>query len=259
MSVLYQVEDHVAVVMLNRPEAMNAIDPETAAELRDIWARIAADGDVRCVILTAAGERAFCTGSDLKKTMPPKEGVAELAFGARTAPHLLANMELVKVPILCALNGYAVGGGLELALACDVRIASENAKVGLPEVCIGSLPGGGGTQRLPRAIGLSNAMHLLLTGDIVDAQEALRVGLVSKVTAAAALQDEARRIARRIAGNAPLAVRAIRRLVLEGLDMPLDQAVAHEFMAFGLLRDSQDRIEGRLAFQEKRKPVFQGK
>ena len=259
MSVIYQMHDHIAVVMLNRPEAMNAIDPETAAELRELWEHIAADGDVRCVILTGAGERAFCTGSDLKKTMPPKEGVAELSFGARTMPHLLANMERVKVPIICAINGYAVGGGLELALACDIRIASENARMGLPEVCIGSLPGGGGTQRMPRAIGLSNAMHLLLTGDIVDAQEALRLGLVSKVCSAAMLQDEAHKIAQRIAGNAPLAVRAIRKLVLEGLDMPLDQAISHEFMAFGLLRDSQDRIEGRLAFQEKRKPVFQGK
>ncbi|HTK00695.1 MAG TPA: enoyl-CoA hydratase/isomerase family protein [Bordetella sp.] len=259
MSVIYEVQDNIAVVRLNRPEAMNAIDPETAAELRAIWLRIAGDATVRCVILTAAGERAFCTGSDLKKTMPPKEGVAQLTFGAAATPHLLENMDKVKVPIICAINGYAVGGGLELALACDIRIASGNARVGLPEVCIGSLPGGGGTQRLPRAIGLSNAMLLLLTGDIVDAQEALRVGLVSKVTDAGALLDEARRIAARIAGNAPLAVGAIKRLVQEGTDMPLAQAMSHETMAFGLLRDSEDRIEGRLAFQQKRKPVFQGK
>ncbi|HTK02190.1 MAG TPA: enoyl-CoA hydratase-related protein [Bordetella sp.] len=259
MSVIYEVEGNIAIITLNRPESMNAIDPEAAAELRETWARIATAADVRCVVLTAAGERAFCTGSDLKKTMPPKEGVAELTFGKTTTPHLLANMDLVRVPIICAINGYAVGGGLELALACDIRIASEHARVGLPEVCIGSLPGGGGTQRLPRMIGLSDAMYLLLTGEIVDAQEALRMGLVTKVTTAGDLRETALGIARRIAGNGPLAVSAVKQLVAEGLDMPLARAMAHESMAFGLLRDSQDRIEGRLAFQQKRKPAFQAK
>ncbi len=259
MSLLYQVKNSVGIITLNRPEAMNAIDPETLRELRECWLDISQDANLRCVILTAAGSRAFCTGSDLKKTMPPPEGIAELTFGAETTPHLLDGMELVKIPILCAINGYAVGGGLELALACDLRIASRNAKFGLPEVRIGSIPGGAGTQRLPRIIGLSNAMHMLLTGAVVEAEEAHRIGLISHLVESDALMEEAIVIADAIAGNAPLSVRAIKQLVNDGLEMPLDQAIAHEAFVFGILRDSHDRIEGRKAFQEKRKPVFEGR
>jgi E-phenylitaconyl-CoA hydratase len=259
MTLLHEVRDGVAVVTLNRPEAMNAIDPETAAQLRNQWRSIAQDKQVRCVILTATGTRAFCTGSDLKKTMPPKEGVAELSFGTKTVEHLLDGMDQVKVPIICAVNGYALGGGLELALACDIRIAGASAKFGLTEVCIGSIPGGAGTQRLPRIIGLSNAMHLLLTGEIVDAAEALRVGIVSRLVPDEELMNAARAVAAKIAGNAPLSVTAVKRLVYDGLEQPLDQAVRHEAMVFGILRDSHDRIEGRKAFQEKRKPDFQGR
>lgn len=259
MTLGYDVGDGIATITLNRPEAMNAIDPETAAELRERWRAIALDASVRCVILTGTGTRAFCTGSDLKKTMPPRQGVAELSFGPQTTPHLLDGIDAVRVPIICAVNGYALGGGLELALACDIRIAGRSARFGLTEVCIGSIPGGAGTQRLPRTIGLSNAMHLLLTGEIVDAAEALRVGLVSRLVPDAELPEAARAIAARISGNAPLAVAAVKRLVRDGLEMPLDEAVRHEAMVFGVLRDSHDRIEGRKAFQEKRKPNFQGR
>lgn len=259
MSLLYQVRNAVGIITLNRPEAMNAIDPETLAQLRDCWEKIGQDPALRCIILTATGTRAFCTGSDLKKTMPPKEGIAQLTFGAETAAHLLDGMDQVKIPIVCAINGFAIGGGLELALACDLRIASKNAKFGLPEVCIGSIPGGAGTQRLPRIIGLSNAMHMLLTGTIVDACEAHRVGLISHLVDQADLMPEALAIADRIAANAPLSVRAIKRLVEDGMDMPLDQAVKHEAFVFGILRDSHDRIEGRKAFQQKRKPAFEGR
>ncbi len=258
MSLTITIHDGIAVVTLNRPEAMNSIDPETRAALRDAWARIACDDAVRVAILTGAGEKAFCTGSDLKKTMPPKESFAELTFGRAEPEHLLAGMTMDK-PLLCAINGYAMGGGMELALACDIRIASTNAQFALSEVRIGSIPGAGGTQRLPRAVGLSNAMLLLLTGDRVDAAEALRIGLVSQVVEPAALMDTALGIARRIAGNAPLSVRAIKRLVREGMEMPLDNAIATERYAFGLLRDTEDRIEGRKAFQEKRPPVYKGR
>ncbi|UIP18413.1 enoyl-CoA hydratase/isomerase family protein [Achromobacter deleyi] len=237
---------------------MNAIDPETRAELRGAWARIAADDSIRAVILTGSGDKAFCTGSDLKKTMPPKESFAELTFGRSQSDHILAGMDIAQ-PIICAINGHAIGGGLELALACDIRIAAENASFGLSEVRLGSIPGGGGTQRLPRTIGASSAMLLLLTGDRVDAQEALRLGLVSQVTAPQDLIKTATGIARRIAANAPLAVRAVKRLVREGMDMPLEGAIGLERYAFGLLRDTEDRIEGRRAFQEKRAPDFRGR
>lgn len=258
MTLLYEVRDGVAIITLNRPEAMNSIDPQARVDLRSTWARAAQDDAVRCIVLTGAGEKAFCTGSDLKKTMPPKESVAQLTFGRAHSEHLLAGMEMDK-PIICAINGYAMGGGMELALACDVRIASENAQFALSEVRIGSIPGGGGTQNLPRLIGRSDAMLMLLTGDRVDAAQALRTGLVSKVVPAAQLLEEALTIARRIAQNAPLSVRAVKRLVRDGAALPLDQAIAMENYVFGMLRDTEDRIEGRLAFQEKRPPVYRGR
>jgi E-phenylitaconyl-CoA hydratase len=258
MPLLYEIREGVAIITLNRPEAMNSIDPETRAELRQAWQRAAEDDAVRCVVLTGAGEKAFCTGSDLKKTMPPKESPAQLTFGQAQSNHLLAGMEMDK-PILCAVNGYAMGGGMELALACDVRIASENAQFALSEVRIGSIPGAGGTQNLPRLIGRSDAMLMLLTGDRVDAQEALRTGLVSKVVPQAQLLETALAIASRIAQNAPLSVRAVKRLVRDGAGLPLDQAMAMESYVFGMLRDTEDRIEGRRAFQEKRPPVYRGR
>jgi E-phenylitaconyl-CoA hydratase len=161
--------------------------------------------------------------------------------------------------MICAVNGYALAGGMELALACDIRIASVNAQFGQSEVCVGSIPAAGGTQRLPRMVGLSDAMLMMLTGDRIDAEQALRIGLVSRVVPLEDLGRTAREIALRIAANAPLAVRAVKRLVREGLDLPLLSAIQSEQFALGLLRDTQDRIEGRLAFQEKRRPVYRGR
>lgn len=258
MSVIVEVADHVATITLNRPEAMNSIDPEMRRELKQVWARIHADDAIRVAILTGAGEKAFCTGSDLKKTMPSGDSFARATFGQAESDHLLAGLTTDK-PLLCAINGYAMGGGMELALACDIRIASDNAQFALSEVRIGSIPGAGGTQRLPRAIGASSAMLMLLTGDRIDAAEALRIGLVSKVVPAAELLPAAQAIARRIAQNAPLAVRAVKRLVQQGMDMPLPAAMDTERYVFGLLRDTEDRIEGRRAFQEKRTPAYQGR
>lgn len=252
------VVDHVATLTLNRPEAMNSIDPEMRAELHAAWIRINEDDAIRVAVLTGAGDKAFCTGSDLKKTMPPKESFAELTFGRSHSGHLLEGLNTDK-PLICAINGYAMGGGMEIALACDIRLASENAVFALSEVRIGSIPGAGGTQRLPRAIGTSDAMLMLLTGDRVDANEALRIGLVSKVLPRDELLPAALTIAQRIAQNAPLSVRAIKRLVYSGKDMPLPAALDSERLAFGLLRDTEDRIEGRRAFQEKRKPAYQGR
>jgi E-phenylitaconyl-CoA hydratase len=257
MGVLYEVADRVATITLNRPEALNSLDPESLVELNDAFQRANADADVRVVILTGTGGKAFCTGSDLKKTMPPKESFAELTFGRPKWLYPFAGMEIDK-PTVCAVNGYALAGGMELALACDIRIASTNAQFGQSEVCIGSIPAAGGTQRLPRMIGMSDAMLMMLTGYSISAEEALRIGLVSRIVPPDDLIAVAREIALRIAGNAPLAVRAVKRLVRDGMDMPLLAAIQAEQFALGLLRDSEDRLEGRRAFQEKRKPNYQG-
>ncbi len=258
MPVSIEVKDFVATVLLDRPEAMNALDLESVSELHAAWDRISNDDSIRVAILTGAGERAFCTGADLKKTMPPRESFAELHFGAAKTQAGLANLQTGK-PVIAAINGFALGGGLELALQCDIRIASNNAVFGLPEVCIGSIPGAGGTQRLIRAIGQSDAMLMLLTGSRIDAVEALRIGLVSRVVAAADLQELAQALARQIAGNAPLAVLAVKRLATMGRELNLPAGLELEQQAFGVLRDSEDRLEGRRAFSEKRKPAFKGR
>jgi E-phenylitaconyl-CoA hydratase len=244
----FTARDNVAVITLNRPEAMNALDPQTRDELATCWLRAGEDNAIRVVILTGAGDRAFCTGADLKKTMPPKESFAQLTFGAEEDDY--AGFGSDK-PSICAINGFALGGGLELALACDIRIAADTARFGLP--------GAGGTQRLPRAIGRSDAMLMLLTGDTIDSAEALRIGLVSRVVPRAALLDEAHAIAARIAANAPLAVRAAKRVAVHGADLPLSDGIRAERAAWGLLRDTRDRIEGRLAFQQKRAPHYEGR
>ncbi len=258
MPVDITVQDQVAVAVLNRPEAMNSVDPEMRDAIYAMWDRVQQDDDVRVLIITGAGEKAFCTGSDLKKTMPPKESYAELLIGRNSPGNMLHKFGTDK-PVICAVNGYAVGGGMELALACDICIASTNAKFGLTEAKIGSLPGSGGVQRLPRTVGKSDAMLMLLTGDTVDAAEALRLGIVSRVVAPSELLPTAKDIALRIAANGPLSVKALKRLVNMGLDMPLAHALEMDKLMFGLLRDTEDRIEGRKAFQEKRKPKYKGR
>lgn len=258
MTIDLTVRDGIAEIVLNRPEALNAIDPEMRAELGRTWARVHEDDDIRVAILTGAGDRAFCVGSDLKRTPPPPESYAQRAFGQPTSDHLLASLRTDK-PLICALNGLAVGGGLEIALACDIRIAAETASFGLSEVRVGSIPGAGGTQRLPRMINTSTAMQMLLTGDRIDAAEAWRVGLVSELCSPEHLLPRAREIAARIAANAPLAVRAVKRLVQQGGSLPLDTAMDMENYVWGLLRDTEDRLEGRRAFQEKRPPEYRGR
>ena len=257
MPVTMEVRDFIATVTLDRPEAMNAIDSESAAQLHEAWNEISIRKDVRVGILTGAGERAFCTGADLKKTMPPAESFAELHFGPRVGLPPVSTLRTPK-PMIAAINGFALGGGLEMAMLCDIRIAASTAVFGLPEVCIGSIPAGGGTQRIVRAVGQSDAMLMLLTGERIDAQEALRIGLVSRVVPSAELLATAHSIARCIASNAPLAVAAAKRLAEVGRELPLAAGLELEQQSFGNLRDSEDRIEGRRAFAEKRAPSFQG-
>ncbi|HSJ27199.1 MAG TPA: enoyl-CoA hydratase/isomerase family protein [Acidimicrobiia bacterium] len=257
MAVDVIVHDRIATVTLNRPDAMNSIDPAMRSGLHAAWQRIASDDEIRVAIITGAGDRAFCAGADLKNTPPPAESHAALTFGD-TRDHILHGLDTDK-PLVCAINGHAVGAGLEIALACDIRIAATGAKFGLPEVKVGSVPGAGGTQLLPRTVGRSNAMQMLLTGELIDAETALRWGLVSEVHDLEALRDRARALAERIAANAPLSVRAVKRLASRGLDVPLPTGMEMERYVFGLLRDSEDRLEGRKAFQEKRPPEYRGR
>ncbi|HEY2255968.1 MAG TPA: enoyl-CoA hydratase-related protein [Variovorax sp.] len=252
------LEDKVCVCELNRPHAMNSIDPEMRQELYAFYDRIKKDNDIHVVIFTGAGDKAFCTGADLKKTMPTDESYAETLLGKGDPGSAFLGLETDK-PIICAVNGYALAGGTELLLACDIAIASENAKFGLTEVRRGTIPWGGSMQRLPRSIAKTDAMLLLLTGDTIDAHEALRMGLVSKVVPHVQLMPTALEIGRRIARNAPLAVRAVKQLVVQGQDLPLVHALHIDKYMYGLLKDTEDRIEGRRAFAEKREPVWKMK
>jgi len=256
MGVDFKQEGHVAYITLNRPEAMNSLDPEAISRLTEIWQEVKNNPDIRVSILTGAGEKAFCTGTDMKKTPPPEECMA--AIYLRDGHPILPHMKMWK-PIICAINGYAVGGGLELALACDLRITSSKAKFGLTEVKVASLAGLNGTQCLPRAIPRAVAMKMLLTGELIDAQEAFRVGLVSDVVEPADLADLARKYAEKIAGNAPLSVKAVKQAVVMGMDLPLDHALAFSHLLWGILRDTEDRKEGFQAFAEKRAPEYKGK
>ena len=256
MGVDFVKEDHVAYITLNRPKAMNSLDPESVQRLGEIWDEVKNDNDVRVSVLTAAGEKSFCTGTDMKKTPPPTECMASTWL--RDGQPILPAMKMWK-PIICAINGYAIGGGLEMALACDMRIASSNAKFGLTEVKVASLAGLNGTQCLPRAIPQAVAMKMLLTGEMIDAEEALRVGLISDIVEPDGLQDLAKKYASKIAANAPLSVKAAKQAAVMGLEMPLDQGIAFSHLLWGVLRDTEDRKEGFSAFAEKRAPQWQGK
>ena len=255
MGVDFIKEGHVAYVTLNRPDAMNALDPESAERLGEIWTEVKKDDDIRVSVLTGAGEKAFSTGTDMKKTPPPTECMA--ASYLREGLPIVPQMKMWK-PIIAAVNGYAVGGGLEMALACDLRIASTKAKFGLTEVKVASLAGLNGTQCLPRAIPQAVAMKMLLTGDLIDAQEALRVGLVSDVVEPAELEGLAKSLAEKIAGNAPLSVKAAKMAIVTGMDLPLDHGIALSNLLWGVLRDTDDRKEGFKAFAEKRAPQWRG-
>jgi len=256
MSLVYEKHGRVALVRLNRPDAMNSIDGSTRDALRNVWEEISADDGIWASILTGTGEKAFCTGADLKNPFPAPDSFAQQLF-TTGKPNLTDGMDMIK-PLICAINGHAIGGGLEIAMACDLRIASETASFGLSEAKIGSLPGAGGTQRLPRLIPHAIAMKMLLTGERIDAREAHRVGLISDVLTADRLLPFAFELAEKICANAPLSVRAVKMLANRGAEMSLGDGLALEASIFGLLRDSEDRKEGRRAFAEKRKPHYKG-
>lgn len=252
MKVIFEKKGPVAYVTINRPERLNACDFETYTRLTDIWAEFRDDKQLRVAIFTGAGERAFCAGSDIKSNYVEKHGVE----GARTPYSVM--LELTK-PIISAINGHANGGGLEQALACDIRVAAHHAQFGLGEVRLGWLPGGGGTQRLPRLIPLGRALEMLYTGKRIDAQEALRLGLVDYVVPMPELISRCEEIAHEICKSAPLAVQRIKEVALRGLDLPLAEGIKLEHDRYDSLTKTEDAKEGALAFAEKRSPNWKGR
>jgi enoyl-CoA hydratase len=250
-------EEGIAVLTVSRPDKLNALNARTVEELDAAFAALGADAEVKGVILTGAGEKAFVAGADIGELA--RLAPAEARAAARKGQAVLARIERLPKPVVAAINGFALGGGCELALACHVRVASENARLGTPEVKLGLMCGYGGTQRLPRLVGRGRALELLLTGEMVDAQEALRIGLVNRVVPKERLLEEAEALLRKMLANAPVSLRYTLEAVAAGLEMPLEEAQNLEATLFGVLCSSEDREEGTKAFLEKRPARFKGK
>ncbi len=245
-TVIYTKKDHIAYITLNRPEADNIINQQLAQELEDVCRGINQDEDIYVVTLTGAGDKAFCGGSQLELE---KSGSG---YSAATA------IASIDRPIIAAINGDALGQGLELALSCDIRLASDKARFGFPQVAQGLIPFDGGTQRLPRIVGRGKALELILTAETITAEEALEIGLVNKVVSGANLAAEAEALAKTIASKGPIALRYIKEAVNKGLDLTLDQGLRLEADLYFLLHTTADRTEGITAFLKKRPPKFKG-
>ena len=256
-NLLVERDDAVLTVTVNRPKVLNALNAQTLAELNRVMDEAAQDAAVRVVILTGAGEKSFVAGADINElaVMTPVEGREHARKGQRVFDHI----ERLGKPVIAAVNGFALGGGCELAMACTIRIAADHAKFGQPEINLGLIPGYAGSQRLPRLVGRGRAQELLLLGDMISADEAWRIGLVNRVVPAAQLLEEARTVAQALAQKAPVAARYILDAVAAGADMAFADAEDHEATLFGLVSATDDMREGTRAFLEKRKPVFSGK
>ncbi len=255
-TLLFELSDGIARITVNRPDKLNALNTTVISELGDAITRVESDAAVRGVILTGAGSKAFVAGADITELaeQSPIEGKARSLLGQQ----VFRRLEGCGKPVIAAVNGYALGGGCELAMACHIRIASEQARFGQPEVKLGIGPGYGGTARLPRLVGRGRALELLLTGAMIDAAEAYRIGLVNRVVPADKLLEEAQTMLRSILENGPLAIQACLEAVNAGMETSLDQALLLEANHFGLLSSSADMQEGTKAFVEKRKPAFKG-
>jgi enoyl-CoA hydratase len=256
-TLLLERSDVYAVVTLNRPKVMNALNRAMFADLDEVFTALAGDSAVRAILLSGAGEKAFAAGADIGElaTLSAAEG-QQIALQGQG---VFRKIETCGKPVIAAIQGFALGGGCELAMACTIRIASEHARLGQPEVKLGLVPGYGGTQRLPRLVGKGAALKLLLTGDMVDAEEAFRIGLVDEVVPAEALMPRAETLARAIAQQAPLAVTACLRAVEGGFDLPIEAGLELEASLFGLACATEDKAEGTRAFLEKRAPAWQGR
>jgi enoyl-CoA hydratase len=256
-NILVEIREPLATVTLNRPKVLNALNQATFTELEGAFTALAANEGVRAVLITGMGEKAFAAGADIQElaTLSPTEGQQLAARGQR----IFDLIEGCGTPVIACINGFALGGGCELAMACTLRLASETAKLGQPEVKLGLLPGYGGSQRLPRLIGKGAALKLLLTGEIISAVEALRLGLVDEVVPAEELLRRGEALALAISANAPLAVRHTIAAVHAGYDLPLRQALDLEASLFGLCCATEDKAEGVRAFLEKRAAAWKGR
>jgi enoyl-CoA hydratase len=256
-TLLVATNDGVCTVTINRPDKLNALNSQVMRELDELFTALAADPQVKGVILTGAGEKAFVAGADIGElaTQSPVDGKEHTLRGQA----VLERIETLGKPVIAAINGFALGGGCEIAMACHVRVASENAKLGTPEVKLGIMCGYGGTQRLARLVGRGRALELLLTGEMIDAAEAYRIGLVNKVVPRDGLLAEAEALLRRMLANGPLSLRFTLEAVRAGHELPLAQGLFLEATLFGLICASEDKREGTTAFLEKRPPKFQGR
>ncbi|GAC1540676.1 MAG: enoyl-CoA hydratase-related protein [Vulcanimicrobiaceae bacterium] len=250
--------DGIATVTLDRPKVLNALNFAMVRELCDALATLEADDAVRVVILTGSGDRAFAAGADIGELSALPSAIDGVAV-ARSGQALTLQIERMRTPVIAAVNGFALGGGCELAMACDIRIASDGARFGQPEVNLGLLPGYGGTQRTARLLGRGTAMYLCLTGEMVDATEALRVGLVQRVVPHATLLAECKRVAALIAAKAPLAIAATKRAIDDGIALSTEAGLEIEALHFGTLVGTADFAEGTQAFLAKRPAAFVGK
>jgi (E)-benzylidenesuccinyl-CoA hydratase len=258
LSLLYEKKDTIAIITLNRPEVLNAMNPDMAGKLLQAWLDFSNDPNLAVLIVTGAGGKAFCVGADIKDRDQTGRDPHVSDFwgpGLRTP---MRGVELYK-PVIAAINGYCLGGGLELALVCDIRIASESAQFGQPEIKRGIFPGMGATQRLPRTMPYNWAAELLFTGESIDAGEAYRIGLVNRVVPPQELMASAETLAKTIGENAPLALRAVKEALLRSYDLPLEQGMRVEGLLRRIIGETEDAREGRRAFVERRKPDFKSR
>jgi len=256
-TLLFEIKDGIAFVTINRPDKLNALNDQVMLELGSAVDRLTTEAEIKGAILTGAGPKSFVAGADIGDLS--RQGPFDGKARAQRGQAVLRRLETCGKPVIAAINGFALGGGCELAMACHIRIAGENAKFGQPEVKLGIAPGYGGTQRLPRIVGKGVALQLILTGEMIDAQEAYRIGLVNKIVPSGDLLAESEKMMRGILAMGPLAVRLAMEAVDQGLEMTLDEGLLLEANHFGLLAATSDMKEGTTAFLEKRAAKFQGR
>jgi len=256
MEVVYEKEGGIAIATINRENAYNALSRAVFNRIEEIFAELELDDSVRAVIMTGAGQKAFVAGADIKEIREAGQGRPALI---KKGQEVLAKIRNSTKVVIAAVNGYALGGGCELAMACDVRFAAENAKLGLPEATLGLMPGFGGTQLLSRLVGVGRAKYMMFSGEIISAQEAYHWGLVERILPPEKLMEEAKRFAEKVVANGPMAIRAIKRLVNGGIEVALADALDLEFREYSRVSLSMDAEEGMQAFMEKRTPSFQGR